>query len=237
MTRDAAWDEFSRIVSTRRSHKKPFLDAPVDPLDIETCITLATRAPSAHNAQPWRFITFFKGTEPDDTIRARVTGAMTARFAADLERDGVPREEATATGRASHERFSRAPVLVVAFLDRAVLDRYPDDGRARIEHLMGVQGVAACCTTFLLAVHAIGLHACWYCAPLFTPDVFREIANVPATWEPQAFITAGHGSSDVEPGEPRRDGRQPGTGRLPAGAVSFPAGHFLAGRDAGGGTP
>ena len=162
---------------------------------------------------------------------------MACRFAADLERDGITRDIAVKTGQASNERFTRAPVLIVAFLDPTVLDRYPDGARAGIEHLMGVQGVSACCTTLLLALHAAGLHACWYCAPLFAPGTFHEILNVPSSWEPQAFITTGHGTPGPDPDDARGDGRQLGTTRMPIDEVSFTAGHFLDEHRKDGGTP
>ena len=38
---------------------------------------------------------------------------------------------------------------------------------------MAIQSVAAAIHALLLAAHALGLAACWMCAPLFAPDAAR----------------------------------------------------------------
>lgn len=47
--------DFFEVVRNRRSCRQ-FLDKPVHGKDIETCLEAARRAPSATNAQPWRFL-------------------------------------------------------------------------------------------------------------------------------------------------------------------------------------
>jgi nitroreductase len=43
----------------------------------------------------------------------------------------------------------------------------------------------------LLAAHAQGLGACWMCAPLFAPEVARQVLDLPADWGPQGLVVLG----------------------------------------------
>ncbi len=57
---------------------------------------------------------------------------------------------------------------------------------------MAVQSTAMAGHNLLLAAHAAGLGACWLCAPLFCPDVVRDILELPADWQPQGLVTMGY---------------------------------------------
>ncbi|NJN55914.1 MAG: hypothetical protein HC804_14910 [Anaerolineae bacterium] len=52
---------------------------------IETLLTAATYAPSAHNRQPWRFVVL---TSPES--KHELATAMGQKLQADLEADNVP---------------------------------------------------------------------------------------------------------------------------------------------------
>ena len=71
------------------------------------------------------------------------------------------------------------------------MDVYPDARRTQIERIMAIQSVAAAIQNVLLASHAEGLAACWYCAPLFCQEVVREALSLTDEWHPQAIITLG----------------------------------------------
>jgi nitroreductase len=51
----------------------------------------------------------------------------------------------------------------------------------------------------LLAAHAEGLGACWMCAPLFAPDVVRQVLDLPPNWEPQGLVLIGHAAGPTRP--------------------------------------
>jgi len=51
----------------------------------------------------------------------------------------------------------------------------------------------------LLAAHALGLGACWFCAPLFCPDVVKKVLRLPSDLEPQALITLGFPAEEPKP--------------------------------------
>lgn len=155
-------------------------------------------APSAHNRQPWRFAV----VEQEKTRRALAT-AMGNKLRADLERDGAPSDVIEADVSYSFARIAGAPALIVVSLTMRDMDQYPDPGRSRAEMIMAVQSTALAVQNLLLAAHVEGLGACWMCAPLFVPEIVREVLALEPDWEPQALITLGY------PAETRTKTRQP----------------------------
>ncbi|MEX2683568.1 MAG: nitroreductase family protein [Candidatus Sigynarchaeota archaeon] len=209
-----AWRNFSAIATSRRSYKQPFAIDEVDPSIIERCIDLARWAPSAHNAQPWRFMPFYRQNARHQALKTRVLDAMASLYADDLIRGGVDPRQATDAANTRNAKFRDAPVLVVAFTDAAVLDTYPDERRNNAENIMGIQSTAAAITTLLLAFHAAGLGACWYCAPLFAQGRIENILKVPGSWHAQAFVGAGYKTGEALSPD-QKGGRMPGSSRLP----------------------
>jgi F420 biosynthesis protein FbiB-like protein len=154
---------------------------------IAQMLDAARWAPSAHNRQPWRFAMI----ESAATKHALAT-ALGERLRADLERDGVPREKIETGVQRSFARITSAPVVIVACLTMRDMDVYPDTRRKKAEWTMAVQSVAMAVQNLLLSAHALGLGACWMCAPLFAPDTVRAVLKLDDDWEPQALITVGY---------------------------------------------
>jgi coenzyme F420-0:L-glutamate ligase/coenzyme F420-1:gamma-L-glutamate ligase len=92
----------------------------------------------------------------------------------------------------SRERLNAAPVVIVVCLSSLDLDE------AR-ERIMATQSVAASIENLLLAAHEAGLGACWMAAPLYCPDVVREVLQLPDDWEAQALITVGYSADEGKP--------------------------------------
>lgn len=208
---------FKALVESRQSYKLPFSSEVVDPGLIEACIDCARWAPSAHNEQPWRFIIFYRQDEAQQEIRSAMLDAMQERYEADLLLDG--RSSSVNRDQTSNERFQQAPVLIIALLDVSVMDAYPDELRQHAERVMGEQSVAACLQTFLLALHAAGLKACWYCAPLFAETTIYDVLHLAATMIPQAFIATGYGTNVQGAGANRYDRRMASGMRRPVSEI------------------
>jgi coenzyme F420-0:L-glutamate ligase/coenzyme F420-1:gamma-L-glutamate ligase len=100
---------------------------------------------------------------------------------ADIERD-VARSRA---------RISDAPVVIILFMSMSDMDIYSDNRRGRAEHTMAVQSVAMAAQNLWLLAHAEGLGACLHCAPLFVPDLVRDLLSLPVEWEAQGLMTLG----------------------------------------------
>ncbi len=185
------------FLQTRRSIRR-YRPDPIPSEKIEQILTAATWAPSAHNRQPWRFAVITQ----DKTKHALAT-AMGSKLRADLAADGLPLHLIEKDASRSYQRITNAPLLILLSLTMADMDSYPDAERQQNEWLMAVQSTAMAGQNLLLAAHALGLGACWMCAPLFSPDVVRHTLDLPADWQPQALITIGY------PAETRQKTRHP----------------------------
>lgn len=154
---------------------------------LEKVLAAAVWAPSAHNRQPWRFVVV-----RTPAAREALARAMGERLFCDLIADGVPADAAEDDVRRSYVRLVAAPVLVVVCLTLADMDVYPDARRRDAERTMAVQSVAMAGQNLMLAACAVGLGACWMCAPLFCPDTVRSVLALPPDWEPQGVIALGY---------------------------------------------
>jgi len=154
---------------------------------LDVILEAAMWAPSAHNAQPWRFIVV-----RDSALKLKLAEAMAYRWKSDLAKNGVSKKDRESLAEASVKRFSSAPIVIVSCLTMMEMNHYPDKRRQRIESTMAVQSVAAAIENMLLASHAMGLGACWFCAPLFCPETVRKVLKLPPDFEPQALVTLGY---------------------------------------------
>ena len=178
--------ELSAAILTRRSIRR-YLDQPVPPELIDQLLVAATRAPSSHNSQPWRFAVI---TTSD--VKSQLAERMGERLRADRLRDADRVEEIDRDVARSRERITSAPVIIVVCLSTSDLsDQY--------ERLMAIQSVAASIQNLLLAAHDAGLGACWMAAPLYCPDVIREVLQLPDDWDAQALITIGYPADEGKP--------------------------------------
>lgn len=185
------------LLLSRRSIRR-YTGQPIPPEIIDRLLTAATQAPSAHNRQPWRFVVM-----TDGATRARLAAAMGAQLRHDLAADGLPAEAIARDADRAYARISSAPALVLLCLTLADMDAYPDARRSGHEATMAVQSAAMAGQNLLLAAHALGLGACWLCAPLFCAGVVRRTLDLPADWQPQGLITLGY------PAEARQKTRAP----------------------------
>ena len=185
-------------IKSRRSIRN-YTQQPIPTQVIRSLLKTASYAPSAHNAQPWRFIVL-TGEDQKEAL----ADAMAQVWLAELERDHIPKNTRWATVNASVERFTSAPALIVACLTLEDMDTYPDAERQKNERDLAVQSLAAAIQTLLLAAHVEGLGACWYCAPIFCKDAVRKALEIPENVEPQALITLGYPEE-----KPKMPDRQP----------------------------
>ncbi len=187
-------EELLRFVSSRRSSKL-LREGEVPLQKVIRALEVATSAPSAHNAQPWRVVLI-----DDREVLRELLEAMAEEWRRDLRSDGLPDWKVEAIVRESMRRTLRASAVVVVCMTMREMDRYPDERRNACERVMAVQSVAAFIQNLLLALHAMGLGACWRCGPLFAPDAVRRVLNLPEDFEPQALVEIGlpGGTRDAE---------------------------------------
>jgi coenzyme F420-0:L-glutamate ligase / coenzyme F420-1:gamma-L-glutamate ligase len=177
-----------RTIHTRRSIRR-YTDRPVSIELIDQFLEAAMRAPSSHNRQPWRFAVL-----SSPTTKAQLADRMGERLQSDRLHAADRLAEIDRDVQRSRQRINAAPVVIIACMSLIDLDE------AR-ERLMATQSVAASIENLLLAAHEAGLGACWMAAPLYCPDVVREVLQLPDDWEAQALITVGYPADEGKPKE------------------------------------
>ena len=174
------------MIGQRRSVRR-YLPDPIDRAIIDRLLLAATRAPSAHNRQPWRFAVL-----EDRSGKKALATAMGRRLRQDRTADGDDPKAIEADAARSYARITEAPAVVVVCIDMRDMDPYPDERRRNAEYLMAVQSTAMAAQNLLLAAAQEGLGACVMCAPMFCPDVVVEALSLPNAWQPQMLITVGN---------------------------------------------
>ena len=182
------------MIAGRRTVRR-FLPDPVPDAAIAGMIQAASRAPSAHNRQPWRF-----HVVRDAAGKARLAKAMGDKLHADRSRDGDDSEAIRQDVARSSARINGAPALIAVCLTLEDMDSYPDARRNDAEFLMAVQSTAMAAQLMLLKAQAEGLGACWMCAPLFCADTVKSALDLLASWQPQGLMLIGR---PAEPGRIR----------------------------------
>jgi len=176
------WD----VVKSRRSIRV-YEDRAVPTELIEKLLMTAVLAPSAHNAQHWRFIVIIQAE-----IKLRLAERMGTDYRKALLAEGLSVEEVESRAEARKNRICGAPAIILVCLDTEDVRNFNDTNRNNGDYLMGVQSVALAGGYLLLAAHAEGLGAVWMCAPLFAPQRVREALDLPPNWIPQGMIALGY---------------------------------------------
>ena len=174
------------VIEGRRSIRR-FEQTGVEPAVLLRILQAATRAPSAHNRQPWRWIVVQKDEDKRNLAVSMAEQLARARTADEDDPTEIKRDV-----ERSIERISQSPVLMVLCLTMEEMDRYPDVDRNQAEYLMAVQSVAMAAQNLMLSAHAEGLGSCWMCAPLFSPERVREALDIHPEWIPQGIILLGY---------------------------------------------
>jgi coenzyme F420-0:L-glutamate ligase / coenzyme F420-1:gamma-L-glutamate ligase len=158
---------------------------------IQEILSAAAWAPSAHNAQPWRFIVL-----SEDSSKRGLAKVMAKSWAEDLTKDGQKIDNEMFQARI--ERFATAPLLILACLTMENMSQQPDQKRQNVEGDLAMQSLGAAMQNLLLAAHAKGLGACWFCAPAFCKETVKKYLEIPREVEPQALIAMGYAAEKPE---------------------------------------
>jgi len=174
------------FLRTRRSIRR-FRADPVPESVIESILTTATFAPSAHHRQPWRFAVITAAA-----VKEKLADSMAVEFKRDLQSDASSQDEIKSKVARSRERIVSAPLVIILCVDMSDMDTYPDARRKKAEYLMATQSAANAGMQLLLAAHAEGLGTVWVCSPLFAQESVQTALGLPKSWEPQAMYFVGY---------------------------------------------
>lgn len=189
-TSDILSADFWKVVFSRQSVRHYRERAVPEPL-IKQVLKAASRAPSAHNEQPWHFVVI-----TSKAARIQLAEEMGKRFDDDMAARGVPLELRKKKVARSLSIFKQAPVHIVPYKTKVCSQgplrpsgssvkesaasstptRQFNGGPAELlEEYLFTQSVAVACGYLLLAAHALGLGACWFAAPLYCMEVVNGI--------------------------------------------------------------
>ncbi|MBE3112963.1 MAG: nitroreductase family protein [Acidobacteria bacterium] len=167
---------FQKILRGRRSIRR-YLPAPVDPEKIRVCLEAARLAPSAHNAQPWRFVVV-----DDPELKDRLTAAAFS-------------------GIYSGSKFAaQAPVILVLL---ARLDRVADRLGSKLQgvpfHFLDI-GIAG--EHIVLQAEELGLATCWM--GWFNYRKVRKVLGIPRKYKVVAMMPIGYAAKRPNREPPRK---------------------------------
>ncbi len=164
-------------IRKRRSIRK-FSPRPVTRELVLEVLKVAGWAPSAHNAQPWRFIIL-----EDSKARRELANAMANARAADLAKDGIKISEADY--RASTQRFADSPVLILACLSMEDMKKFSDHARQGFELDLAMQSVvSAVQSLFFAATYLPDYHSSFATARfLILRAVIRQLSLRYFVWQ------------------------------------------------------
>jgi nitroreductase len=155
---------FLQLVRGRCSIRR-YLSAPVEREKIEACLEAARLAPSAENAQTWRFLVM------DDP-------GLKARFA-----------DAAFTGIYSMTKFAgQAPVLVLVLAKLDMLANRLGKQIQGIPYFMIDVGIAG--EHFVLQAEELGIGTCWI--GWFNVRKVRKLFKIPRRYKIVSLIAAGY---------------------------------------------
>jgi PPOX class probable F420-dependent enzyme len=158
---------------------------------LEAAIAAAGWAPSPHGRQPWRFAIVESAER-----KMRLADAMATSWAEQLRLDGQDESIVQIRLGKSRNRLLSAPALVIVSLYLGDLDDYPDADRQLAETTMAIQSFGAAVQNFLLTIYASGYDAGWMCAPLFCPEIVRDVLGLAPALIPHALLPIGYAAKD-----------------------------------------
>lgn len=184
--------DFFQVVENRRSVRR-FQATPVPESDLRTMLDAARLAPSAENAQPWKFLV----VRNPDRMRemAALVSAMLEQRLSEAGDDEARRRRILRL-RPYSTRFAKAPATVFVLLHRPTASASPE-----LSHLdPDLQSVAAATAHLSLAATALGYGCCWATAPVyFAGEELEAMLGVTPPWRLVALVSIGVSSETPRP--------------------------------------
>jgi iodotyrosine deiodinase len=180
-------EAFRATLSSRRT-VRDYQDRPVPRDVLETCLRVATGAPSGANLQPWHFCVV---TDPDTKRRVRLAAEEEER---EFYRDRAPDEWLKALaplGTDADKGFLDRATLIAIFAQR--FGTLPDGTRVKHYYVPESVGIA---TGFLIAA----LHSAGLATLTHTPSpmgFLSEICGRPENEKPYLLLVAGYPAPDA----------------------------------------
>jgi len=167
---------FQKILRNRRSIRR-YLPTPVDPKKLRACLEAARLAPSAHNAQPWRFVVV-----DDPELKNRLTSAAFS-------------------GIYSGSKFAaQAPIIIVLLVKRGLVAHHLGGRLQNVHYHLIDMGIAG--EHFVLQAEELGLATCWM--GWFNYRRVRKALKIPRKFKVVAMMPVGYAEKRPTREPPRK---------------------------------
>ena len=167
---------FQKILRNRRSIRR-YLPTPVDPEKLRACLEAARLAPSAHNAQPWRFVVV-----DDPELKNRLTSAAFS-------------------GIYSGSKFAaQAPIIIVLLVKRGLVAHHLGGRLQNVHYHLIDMGIAG--EHFVLQAEELGLATCWM--GWFNYRRVRKALKIPRKFKVVAMMPVGYAEKRPTREPPRK---------------------------------
>jgi len=167
---------FQKLLRGRRSIRR-FLPTPVDPEKLRACLEAARLAPSAHNAQPWRFVVV-----DDPELKNRLTSAAFS-------------------GIYSGSKFAaQAPIIIVLLVKRGLVAHHLGERLQNVHYHLIDMGIAG--EHFVLQAEELGLATCWM--GWFNYRRVRKALKIPRKFKVVAMMPVGYAEKRPTREPPRK---------------------------------
>jgi nitroreductase len=172
-------DEIDRVMTTARSVRRRLdFDRPIDPELIESCIDIATQAPTGLPPEAWRFLIV---TEPKPKARiAELYRNALERLSEGRSQDLKPAQQALA------ERLHEVPALILA----CSLGRPPAESVARQVAFYG--SILPAAWSLMLALRAREMGATWTTLHLLHEEEVASLLGIPPNVTQTVMLPVGH---------------------------------------------
>lgn len=187
-------DYFFNIVDTRKTNRK--YEDYIPPIeDIKRIIDSARLAPSAVNAQNWKFIAIYNKEIKHKMAQAVLD--MYEKISNNLDDKQVVEQIERYKGHSTF--FENAPVVIAAVmtkspsflsgvLEMAKFSKEEIENMRPDSQLLSIGGAIE---NMALSAHALGLGSCWMVAPILAIAKFKEILNLDETDKVVSLLTIG----------------------------------------------
>jgi nitroreductase len=181
------------LTTTRAVRRRLDLDRPVGPQVVLECLRIAVQAPTASNAQGWRWVVVTDPARRAELARLyREGGEAYLRAAAANELDGQTR------------RVYESAVFLTEVLDRVPVHVIPcvqgrADNAPNVVSASLYASIIPAAWSFMLALRSRGLGSTWTTLHLFKEQEAAELLGIPADVTQVGLIPVAHTSGEFRP--------------------------------------
>lgn len=186
--------DFFDVINTRKTIRKYKEDHP--PIeDIKRIIDAARLAPSAMNAQNWKFIAIY-----NDDIKRKMSDSVVKKYDEIAKwEESIPHRSRIEGSKSYSTFFVDAPVVIAvvelkkeSYMNEILTKKGVPLGEiSNLRPDSSLLSIGGAIENMSLAANALGYGSCWMCAPIIANEDFKEILNIEEDGKIVSLLTIG----------------------------------------------